>query len=179
MLSDEQLLRSHIQGDTDAFGVLFERHQSHLWAVALRTMCNPDDAADALQDALVSAHQTASKFRFDSKVSSWLHRIVVNSCLDRLRRNKIRLSVPLPDHDVLPIADPSDQMTQVDLSLSINKALAQLPATQRAVVIAVDVEGYSVSDAAHLLGVPPGTIKSRASRARARLAEILGHIRDD
>jgi hypothetical protein len=78
-LSDTDLLRLHVAGDPDAFGMLFLRHKDRLWAVALRTAADPEDAADALQEAMVSAFRRASDFRGDSAVTTWLHRIVVNA----------------------------------------------------------------------------------------------------
>ena len=95
--SDVALLEAHLAGDPDAFGELFRRHRDRLWAVALRTTGNPEDAADALQDALISAFRRADSFRGDAAVTTWLHRIVVNACLDRLRRRKVRAADPLPD----------------------------------------------------------------------------------
>src|SRR6266853_6357990 len=88
--SDQELLRRHVAGDTEAFGELFRRHRDRLWAVALRTVCDPEEAADALQDAMISAFRRAGDFRGDSAVTTWLHRIVVNACLDRLRRKAAR-----------------------------------------------------------------------------------------
>ena len=84
--TDHELLRRHVAGDAEAFGELFRRHRDRLWAVALRTVCDPDEAADALQDAMVSAFRRAADFRGESAVTTWLHRIVVNASLDRLRR---------------------------------------------------------------------------------------------
>ncbi|PXW36108.1 UNVERIFIED_CONTAM: RNA polymerase ECF family sigma subunit [Williamsia faeni] len=175
--TDEELLAAHVEGDRDAFGILITRLQGHLWAVARRTSQSDEDAADALQDALLKAHRMADRFRADSKVSSWMHRIVVNTCLDRIRRNKARPTVPLPEFDITELADPHDQHGDVDLTLSIGRALDTLPADQRAAIVAVDVEGYSVAEAAALLGVPVGTIKSRCARGRAKLAVSLGHLR--
>ncbi|MGH8880276.1 MAG: sigma-70 family RNA polymerase sigma factor, partial [Stackebrandtia sp.] len=80
---DAELLRRHATGgDRDAFGELFRRHRDRLWAVALRTLSDPEEAADALQDAMIKAYRAAAKFRGDSAVTTWLHRIVVNACLD-------------------------------------------------------------------------------------------------
>ena len=93
---DRALLRAHVEGDADAFGTLFARHRDRLWAVALRTTGDPEEAADALQDALIAAFRRADTYRGDAAVTTWLHRIVVNACLDRLRRRKVRLADPLP-----------------------------------------------------------------------------------
>ncbi len=79
-----------MSGDNDAFGMLFARHRERLWAVAVRTLGDPDDAGDALQDAMISAFRRAGSFRGDSAVTTWLHRIVVNACLDLLRRRAAR-----------------------------------------------------------------------------------------
>ena len=94
---DLELLRAHVAGDRDAFAELFHRHRDRLWAVALRTLGDREEAADALQDALLSAHRAAARFRGDSAVTTWLHRIVVNACLDRIRRRQAHPTVPLPD----------------------------------------------------------------------------------
>src|SRR5512143_1191433 len=96
-VSDADLLRAHVDGDPDAFGVLFARHRDRLWAVALRTMGNPDDAADGLQDGLIAAYRRAGSFRGEARVTTWLHRVVVNACLDRIRAAKVRRAEPLPD----------------------------------------------------------------------------------
>src|ERR1700693_308453 len=92
--SDQELLRRHVAGDSDAFGELFQRHRDRLWAVALRTVRDPEEAADALQDAMVAAFRRAADFRGDSAVTTGLHRIVVNAALDRLRRRAVRPAIP-------------------------------------------------------------------------------------
>src|ERR1700759_3888321 len=95
--TDQELLRRHVAGDADAFGELFRRHRDRLWAVALRTVCDPDEAADALQDAMGSAFRRAADFRGESAVSTWLHRIGVNASLDRLRRRAARPALSTGD----------------------------------------------------------------------------------
>src|SRR5512135_388421 len=99
--SDAELLRRHVTGDTEAFGELFRRHRDRLWAVALRTVCDPEDAADALQEAMISAFRRAADFRGDSAVTTWLHRIVVNASVDRLRRRQTRSITWSGDPDAL------------------------------------------------------------------------------
>src|SRR5579859_2311283 len=104
--SDATLLRRHADGDPDAFGVLFKRHSGRLWAVSLRITCDPDDAADALQDAMISAFRRAADFRGESAVTTWLHRIVVNASLDLLRRRSARSVAWSGDPDELPVPEP-------------------------------------------------------------------------
>ena len=179
--SDAELLSRHVAGDPHAFSMIVERHRNRLWAVALRTTGDPDDAADALQEALIRAYQRASQFRGESAVTTWLHRIVVNASLDRLRRQAVRATLPLPDADTKAgraLIDPTDHLGQREDQMAIASALAALPEDQRDAILLVDVEGWSIEDAASMLGCPPGTIKSRCSRGRAKLAVALAHLRN-
>ena len=184
-LDDRELLAVHGAGDAEAFGVLFNRHRDRLWAVALRTTGNPEDAADALQEALISAFKRADSFRGEAQVTTWLHRIVVNASLDRLRRNKVRAAQPLPDDldeyarrgAVLgssdPGADPELSTLRSAQAASVHLALAVIPPDQRAALVLVDMEGYPVEEAALILGCPTGTVKSRCARGRHRLKALL------
>ena len=180
--TDAELLGAHVAGDPYAFGTLVARHKDRLWAVALRTTGDPEEAADALQDALISAFRRADQFRGDSAVTTWLHRIVVNASLDRLRRRSVRHALPLPDDlETLPgavVADPTDSMARRETQMAITEALAELPEDQRAAVMLVDVEGWSVEEAAEQLGCPAGTVKSRCFRGRAKLAKRLAYLRN-
>ena len=169
--TDAELLAAHVAGDVHAFGELFLRHRRQLHRLARLTTRSPEDAEDALQDAMLSAHRSAGAFRHDAAVGSWLHRIVVNACLDRLRRANARPTAPL--EDVYPVAD---RTAQVETAIMVQRALLRLPVEQRAAVVAVDMQGYSIADTARLLGVAEGTVKSRCARARARLAELLGYL---
>jgi RNA polymerase sigma-70 factor (ECF subfamily) len=172
--SDEELLAAHVAGDRYAFEELFYRHHRQLYRLAQITSRNPEDAADALQDAMLKAHRSAPTFRHDSAVRSWLYRIVVNACLDRLRRNKTHPTTALED-DACHIGDPAPR---VDTTIVIERALMRLPVEQRAAVVAVDMQGYSVAETARMLGIAEGTVKSRCSRGRAKLAETLAYLRN-
>lgn len=195
---DRALLAAHVAGDAAAFGVLFGRHRERLWAVALRTTGDPEEAADALQDAMVAAFRRAESFRGDAAVTTWLHRIVVNACLDRLRRRKVRAADPLPDDleeyagrgavvtgtdpggtGGTAVDDPAEVAVRTDRRRAVLAALDELPAEQRAALVLVDMEGYSVEETASILGVAPGTVKSRCSRGRARLLPLLAALRGD
>jgi RNA polymerase sigma-70 factor (ECF subfamily) len=175
---DADLLAAHAAGDPAAFATLVHRHRDRLWAVALRTTGDPDEAADALQDALLKAHRSAASFRGDAQVTTWLHRIVVNACLDRMRRARSRPTVPLPEHDSAHPIEPSDPLGRRELAWEIDRALRTLPDEQRAALVLIDVEGYSVDEAAELLGIPTGTVKSRCARGRAKLVPLLAHLRN-
>ena len=179
--ADGLLLSRHVDGDPDAFGELVRRHRDRLWAVALRTLGDPEEAADAVQDALISAFRSARTFRGDAAVTTWLHRIVVNACLDRVRRRQVRPTVPLADQETEEppggvMATSPDHAPEEELRLDIAAALAHLPFEQRAALVLVDMQGYSVEDAARILDVAVGTIKSRCARGRARLLPYLAHL---
>jgi RNA polymerase sigma-70 factor (ECF subfamily) len=181
-VEDAELLRRHVAGDPDAFGELVRRHRDRLWAIALRTLGDREEAADALQDAMVSAFRAAHTFQGRSAVTTWLHRIVVNACLDRARRTATRRTRLVEDETVLEAAAGHDEGADVsaerdELRRELAAALATLPGEQRAALVLVDMEGYSVAEAAELLGVPTGTVKSRCARARAKLLPHLTHLR--
>ena len=177
--SDAELLRRHVAGDSEAFGELFRRHRDRLWAVALRTVCDPEEAADALQDAMISAFRRAGDFRGDSAVTTWLHRIVVNACLDRLRRRAARPTLAADDERAFEalVAHDADPARATDTRLDIEAALQILPPQQRAALMVVDMLGFSVADAAVILDTSQGTVKSRCARARARLLPYVAHLR--
>ncbi|HEU4513011.1 MAG TPA: RNA polymerase sigma factor SigM [Nocardioidaceae bacterium] len=188
---DRTLLAAHVGGDPEAFGVLFRRHRDRLWAVAVRTTGDPEEAADALQDAMVSAFRRAESYRGDAAVTTWLHRVVVNSCLDRLRRRKVRAADALPDdleeyagRGALSTstvsgsdqADPADLVVGEERRSAVLAALDTLSPDHRAALVLVDMQGYSVEEAAAILECPVGTVKSRCFRGRARLAPLLAGL---
>jgi RNA polymerase sigma-70 factor (ECF subfamily) len=176
--SDADLIAAHAAGDPRAFAELVHRHRDRMWAVALRTLRDPEEAADALQEAFISAFRAAASFRAESQVTTWLHRIVVNACLDRMRRRQARPTVPLPEAGPGEPVAAGDAMADRETRLVISEALASLPEEQRVPIVLVDVEGYSVADTARMLGIAEGTVKSRCARGRAKLAKLLGHLRN-
>ena len=190
---DRALLTAHLAGDPEAFGILFARHRDRLWAVAMRTTGDREEAADALQEAMISAFRRAGSYRGDAAVTTWLHRIVVNACLDRLRRSKVRSADQLPDDlDVhadraalvgragpdLATGDPAEVVLDEEQRDRVLAALDQLAPDQKVALVLVDMEGYSVEEAARILDCPIGTVKSRCSRGRARLVPLLGDLGD-
>lgn len=192
--SDAELLCRHVDGDPEAFGRLFQRHSARLWAVALRTVGEPEEAADALQEAMISAFRRAGDFRGQSAVTTWLHRIVVNASVDRLRRRSGRSVNWSGDEDALETlaargggladsgtspASPAGPETAetVEVRLEVDAALRRLPPQQRAVLVLVDMLGYPVAEVAEILDISPGTVKSRCARGRARLLPHLEHLR--
>ncbi|MFJ6517747.1 RNA polymerase sigma factor SigM [Streptomyces filamentosus] len=181
---DRELLARHVAGDPDAFGELVRRHRDRLWAVALRTLGDREEAADAVQDALLSAFRAAHTFRGQSAVTTWLHRITVNACLDRIRKTASRRTSPVDDtarfEQLLePHESAEAPAEREDLHRQLLAALATLAPDQRAALVLVDMQGYPVAEVARILGVPTGTVKSRCARGRARLLPLLTHLRTD
>lgn len=185
--TDAELLAAHVAGDDTAFSVLFARHRDRLWAVALRTCSDPETASDGLQEGLIAAFRRAGSYRGEAAVTTWLHRIVVNACLDRLRAARVRRAEPLPEDvdELRPVratvgdaVDPADHSVAGERRELVRAALGRLPVEQRAAVVLVDMEGYSVAETALILDCAEGTVKSRCSRARAKLAVLLADVLD-
>ena len=193
--SDAELLAAHVAGDREAFGVLFGRHRDRLWAVALRTMGNPEDAADGLQDGMVAAYRRAGSFRGEAAVTTWLHRVVVNACLDRIRAAKVRRAEPLPDDleeygdrgstisATDATEDPADVTVRSERRRQVLDALSTLPEEQRAALVLVDMEGYPVAEAAQMLEVRGGhrevALLARPGQARRTAGGPDGQRRRD
>jgi RNA polymerase sigma-70 factor (ECF subfamily) len=171
--SDDQLVNASKAGDRKAFGELVRRYQRSLWATAFRLMKNPQEADDALQDALLSAYTNIQKFQGRSAITTWMHAIVVNSCNSRWQQRTANQTYDPTAFDEW-LADTHE--TDHSVSLDVRSALDRLAPEQRIPILLVDVEGWSVAEAAVILGVPEGTIKSRCSRGRAILARRLGHL---
>jgi RNA polymerase sigma-70 factor (ECF subfamily) len=179
--ADRELLAAHAAGDRSAFPEIVVRHRRRLWNLALRMLRDREDAADALQDTVVRAFRGAATFRGDAEVSTWLHRIMVNVCLNHIAARHKRPTVPLldqlEDEHRTDLVDPNDAYAATDARYDMAALLARLPDEQRLAIVLVDIEGYSVAEAADALGVAAGTIKSRCARGRARLAAVLIHAK--
>lgn len=167
--SDADLLSAHLAGDGRAFAELYQRHRVRLHRLARLRCRTAQDAEDAVQEAMLAAHRSAGAFRHDCAVGSWLHRIVNNACLDRRRRDRCPTTEVTEDTVVV-----ADHGPDLDTAVVVHRALLRLPPAQRAAVVVVDMLGYSVAEAARLLDVAEGTVKSRRARARARLAGLIG-----
>lgn len=170
---DLELLRRHIGGDDAAFAALVRRHHDVLWRAALRASLTPEDASDSLQEALWSAYRQASSYRGDSAVRGWLYTIVVNACRDRMRRALRKRCVELTPLLAEQLAFRSLHHQDPVWSLVVAEALHEIPEGMRNAVILVDMFGLAVADAAFLLNVPVGTVKSRCTRGRRHLAPHL------
>lgn len=171
-IDDRELMRRHVDGDPDAFAEIYRRHRDRMWAVAVGVCGDRDLAAEAVQDGFVSAFRRAEGYRGDAAVTTWLHRIVVNACIDLTRR--VRPTSELTD-EVVRLAPPSPDATgRVDTRLAVHEALHALPEGQRLALVLVDMHGVPVAEAAEILDIAPGTVKSRCSRGREAIGRALG-----
>jgi RNA polymerase sigma-70 factor (ECF subfamily) len=176
---DKALVEVALGGDLDAFNHLVELHQDHLFGVAFRVVGDRETAADAVQEAFLSAYRNLSRFRGDS-FRSWLTRITVNAATDVLRSRKRRPADPYPeweDETWQPPADEADGPEQRALvrqrSRTIAQALARIGEDQRIAIVLFDVEGYDYQEIAEMTGVSLGTVKSRIHRGRLALRDLL------
>lgn len=183
-MDETALIRSAQRGDLDAFNSLVLAHQDMVFNAALRILGDDELAADATQDAFLSAFRGLSTFRGGS-FKAWLLRTVTNACYDELRRKKRRPTTPLEpdqaDGDEMetprwladPALTPEQSAEAVELEHAIQHCLDGLPMEFRTVVVMADLQGLDYAEVAAALRAPLGTIKSRLARARLRLRECL------
>ncbi len=176
---ERELVRRASQGDESAFELLMRTHESRMYAVALRMCANREDAQDCLQEAMLRIYRAISNFKFQSSFATWAYRITMNTCLDELRRRKLRTATSL---DVLldtgwsPTDDgetPEQYSIASEQRRMLEKAIADLPEDMRAAIVLRDVQGFSYDEIARMLEANVGTIKSRISRGREKLREVL------
>jgi RNA polymerase sigma factor (sigma-70 family) len=186
-MDELSLISAAKKGDLDSFNCLVLSYQDQVFSHAYRMMGEEEAAADATQDAFISAFRNLHSFRGGS-FRAWLFRIVTNACYDELRRRKRRPSTSLEPLDDAGeeiespawLADPSDtpeqRIERLELEKGIQRCLDDLPDDFRAVVVMVDVNGLDYVEAAESIGKPVGTVKSRLARARGRMRDCLKGI---
>jgi RNA polymerase sigma-70 factor (ECF subfamily) len=184
---EAELIRRCQAGETAAFDALVLVHQQQVFAVALRMLGEYHEATEVAQEAFVRAYRSIGSFRSEAKFSTWLFTIVTNLCRNRRRwwarrRRVIAASLDEPmtgeegslAHEVAdPTPGPAANAQQAELSRCLTDALGVLDEDSRAVVVLCDVQGFSYEEAAQVLRVRLGTVKSRLSRARLKLRAML------
>ena len=175
-LDDLNLLRAFQGGDVDALTLLLKRRQAWLYNVAKRAVTDPQIAEDGLQEALVQIWKGAKSFRGESQVSTWMYQIVVRCCIDVVRKEKVRAAEALPEGYEESIASNVQFEGQVVDALLIHGALAELEPSHREVLELIWLKELSQEEVSARLGIPPGTVKSRSSRAQSRLKEVIQKI---
>ena len=164
-------------GDRAAMEALLRRHHDRIWAVCRRLAGNDADAADATQEALVLIVRRIGSFDGRSRFTTWAHRVATNACLDELRRRKRRPAPGLGDDDPEAGREIVDRAAPVDDAVSdrltVDAALARLPEEFRVPVVLRDLGGHDYAEIGSILGLAPGTVRSRIARGRAKLAGMI------
>ena len=181
--SELEIIRRCRAGDTSGFDLLVKQHYARVYNTAFRMLGEADRAADATQAAFVRAFGSLDRFRGEAAFSTWLYRIVVNVCLDQLREvTKQPASLTLvgdeddePQDRAVPdeLADPVHEVTRHERQALVHQALQHLAPEHRAILVLYDLSGLSYQEAASVLGIPVGTVKSRLNRARNALKNEL------
>ncbi len=176
------LIKEAQQGEVNSFNTLVLHYQSQVYNLAYRVMGDQDSAADATQNAFISAYKNIRRFRGGS-FKAWLMRIVTNACYDELRRRKRRPQTSLEalyvlEEDANPsftakTETPEGHVQRGELRDAIQHCLSALPDDQRMTAVLCDVQGYSYQEITGMMNVSLGTVKSRLSRARAKLRDCL------
>lgn len=189
--TDASLVAGLRAGDAMAFETLLDRYGPRLLRLARRFLASEEDARDALQDAMVSVFKSIGNFEAHSMLSTWLHRIVVNACLMKLRTKRRRDEIDLEDvlprfkkdgHQVEPSqpwTESAESMLERDeLRALVRSSIEQLPETHRVVLQLRDIEELSTEETAEILGITPNAVKIRLHRARQALRALLDrHMR--
>ena len=184
--TDEQLINMSVKGDASAFGVLVERYQNKAYAISIKIVQNHDDALDCVQDSFIKAFRSLSSFNFQSSFNTWLYRIVTNTSLDLLRKNKkyqsnIPIEKPLSGDDdddyFIQIEDRKADVENIAVSnqtvIAVREAIDKLSEDLKKVILLFEIEQFSLIEVSKILNIPVGTVKSRLFRAREKLAILL------
>lgn len=181
---ETKLVEKSIQGDVESFETLITTYNRYVYNIAYRMMSNEEDAKDMAQESLIKAFKSIKNFKMESSFSTWLYRIVINTCKDELRKRKNNLSSldePVGEQSTLSefIEDEKRENNpilvyeQVELKNEIQDALNQLSEENKAVVVLKDLLGYSYQEIGDMLEIPIGTVRSRLSRSRLALRDKL------
>jgi RNA polymerase sigma-70 factor, ECF subfamily len=174
-LSDSELVDKATNGDRRALDTLVERYSPRVNRLASQLMGDLEEARDAAQESLVKVCTRLKQFRGEAQFATWLHRLVVNTCRDRMAFQRVRRSEPLEldEHAVADDADPSSAAVLTDLRRDLADALSRLSADQRIAVVLRDSFGLSYKEISRVARMPVGTAKCYVHRARARLRTLL------
>ena len=185
-LDDSKLILGGLQGDRDAFEILFSRYRPILYRLAQRILRIHEESEDAVQNCSLAAFRKLKSFKYEGAFRSWLARILVNEAITILRKRKRAYSsersvLPEPaEPDSLPDPGPNPEqiLSQKQSASALMRKLSQLSSGQRAVLLLCEIYEYTAEEAGAILQVPPGTIRSRLFRARKQLASTLSSSPD-
>jgi len=176
---DNFLIKQAIRGDAYAFEQLMRKHESRMYSVALRMCGNREDAQDCVQDAMLRIYRALDRFKGQSSFSTWVYRITMNTCLDELRRRKVRASTSLDsllESGWSPTDEtdtPEHHAIDAERRKALSGAIQSLPEDMRSAIVLREMQGLSYEEISDVLSVNVGTIKSRISRGREKLRQLI------
>ena len=176
---DNFLIRQAVRGDAYAFEQLMRRHEGRMYSVAIRMCGNREDAQDCVQDAMLRIYRALDRFKGQSSFSTWVYRITMNTCLDELRRRKVRASTSLDtllESGWSPTDEsdtPERHAIDSERRRALSSAIQSLPEDMRSAIVLREMQGLSYEEISDVLSVNVGTIKSRISRGREKLRQLI------
>ena len=186
---DAALVKAAQKGDTGAFEELVARHRDKIYARAISMMRNEDEAVDLSQEAWVKGWQRLEQFQGDSSFATWITRIVINLCLDELRKQKRRRTESIEEMDEesggverqMPVVttNPTERLERGELRQRIDKALEQMSHEHRTVVVLHEFEEMEYKEIAKAMQCSIGTVMSRLFYARRKLAALLADLKNE
>lgn len=181
ILEERKLIKKAKSGDQQAFGILLSNHETRMYNIAYRMMGNTEDAMDMVQEAMIKVYRSLDRFEGNAQLGTWLYRVTTNTCLDELRRRKLRQAVSLEERQERGAPSPVDHtyekpeetVERRERHQVLQHAIEQLTPEHQAAIVLRDIQGMSYQQAAKVMDCPVGTMKSRVSRARLALREEL------
>jgi RNA polymerase sigma-70 factor (ECF subfamily) len=175
---DTQLIKKSVEGDLKSFERLIEKYERNAFAMALRYLGNHEDASDASQEALIKVYKNLPKFRFESTFTTWMYRIVINTCKDHLKKTNREKVVSIEEsqreyRDEKRSSDPESLAEASEVKSEVHKALERINENYRMTIILKDIQGFTYEQTAQMLDIPIGTVRSRISRGRIELKNEL------
>jgi len=177
-IQESRLINKCKKGNVKAFKSLYDLHKEKLYNVAYRILGNHEDTEDSLQDVFIIIYQKITDFRGDAAFSTWLYRIAVNTCLNKLRMSKPNINSEFSENEInrdFPYVKKNDQMT----NMILDQEIQNLPTGYRTVFILYEVEGFTHEEIGEILDISAGTSKSQLSRAKHRLKKRLTPYLDE
>jgi RNA polymerase sigma-70 factor (ECF subfamily) len=182
--NEKLLLKKAREGDIESFEALVRKYQGFIYNIALRMFANKEDASDIAQEALIKAYKNLKRFNERSLFSTWLYRITMNTCIDEQRKRQKQKIIKFQDKDnddtrsyIENIKDkgltPEEAALKKERMDALKKAIQSLPDKHKSIIILRDIKGMDYESIGEVLGISNGTVKSRISRARQRLKELL------
>ncbi|WIV10516.1 sigma-70 family RNA polymerase sigma factor [Proteiniborus sp. MB09-C3] len=180
---EQNLIKKCVNGNLKAFDELIEKYEKTAYNIALRMLKNPEDAMDVSQEAFIKVFKSIKTFNFESAFSTWLYRIVTNTCLDFLRKkstivysldNPIQTEDGEMERDIPDGSHSPEELLEKKLTKElVNNAIGKLEENHRVVIILRDIQGFSYEEISNILDCSIGTVKSRINRARNNLKDIV------